>query len=253
MNKRIVIFVFAILLVVIGCKSTKKVTDTVSDANLKQLVKNMENAAMDFKYFSAKAKVNFQDKSMNQSFTANIKMKKDEIIWMSLTGPFGIEGGRVLIEKDRIQIIDRLNRVYYDKPFSYISNFIPFKVDLNMLQNIILGNPIQENLNKQEVEVVENNYLVRGSLNKIDALYYVLPAIAKYKRVELTESYPSRNFTLDFDDYKPAEGTQFSHSRKLNFTESGGKVIVDINFQKIKKETTVDFPFSVPENFKKVD
>jgi outer membrane lipoprotein-sorting protein len=253
MNKKIIIFVFALIMLAVSCKTTKTVADTATDASLRQLVKNMENAAFDFKYFSAKAKVNFQDKSMNQSFTANIKMKKDETIWMSLTGPFGIEGGRVLIEKDRIQIIDRLNRVYYDKPFNYISNFLPFKVDLPMLQNIILGNPIQDNLSKQEIEIVENNYLVRGSLNKIDALYFILPAISRYKRVELSESNPSRNFTLEFDDYKQAEGVQFSHIRKLNFTENQGKVIVDINFQKIKRESTIDFPFSIPDNFKKAD
>lgn len=253
MNRRILYIIIAALLLVVSCKSTKKTTDAVEASSFKILSRNIESAAFDYKYFSAKAKVDFRDKNMKQGFTATIRMKKDELIWMSLTGPFGIEGARILIEKNRIQIIDRLNRVYYDQPFDFISTYIPFKVDLPMLQNIILANPIQDNLPKQEIELNGSNYLVRSSLNKVDALYYILPDIFKYKRVELIERYPSRNFTMDFDDYRPADGAQFPYVRKLEFTEAANKVEVGLNFQKVKKESNLDFPFEVPDNFKKVD
>jgi outer membrane murein-binding lipoprotein Lpp len=249
--KHLFVVVFGLLLLLAACKTTKKADSVESDVvNLKTLVRNIENSAYNYKFVSAKSRVNFQDGNMNQSFTANIRMQKDEVIWMSLTGPFGIEGGRVLIDKDSIKIIDRINRIYYNQPFSYIYNFIPFQVDMAMLQSIILGNPLQVNLPKQEVESYDDKYLVKGGFNKIEALYYILPGTYKYHRVELDDSYFSRKFLMDYSDYKQIEGEEFPFTRKLDFKDKQNRVLVDLNFTKVKKENSLDFPFSVPENYK---
>jgi hypothetical protein len=249
--KKCIWLLAVIVFLVSGCKSSRKAADVSAEAiNIKSLTKNIENSAYDFKYVSAKARVNFQDGSINQGFTANIRMKKGETIWMSLTGPFGIEGGRVLITPDKIQIIDRINRVYYNKPFNYIYNYIPFQVDIKMLQDIILANPLQTNFPKQEVETDDNKYLVKGGFNRIDALYFILPGNYKYHRVEMQEPYFSRKLMMDFSDYRQVEGEEFPFVRKLDFSDKENKILIDLNFSKVKKESELDFPFAVPDNFK---
>ncbi len=131
MNKFLLPFLLLFVLVS-SCKSTKISSNSVDKkSTIKQLEKNIATANYTFNNVQAKAKINFNDGKMNQNFTANIRIKDEQTIWLSLTGPFGIEGARVLIEKDRIQILDKLNNAYYDEPFSFINTYLPFPTDIN--------------------------------------------------------------------------------------------------------------------------
>ena len=256
MNKFFLSIAIFAIVALSGCKSTRSLSGEGSAMTSKALNKKMDNAAFDYKFFSAKARVTFEDEKMKQSFTANIRMQKDEVIWMSLTGPFGIEGGRVLIEKNRIQIIDRLNRKYYDEPFSYIDKYIPINADLALIQNIILGNPLEKTLSKQKIEDPQNTsdlYRATGEFGPVQAVYMILPEIFKYRRVNLTEASSSRKGNLDFSDYKKVDGSEFAFERILNFNDDKRKVQVELDFTKAKKEDSMDFPFNVPDKMKKVD
>lgn len=215
----------------------------------RELQKNMNNAAYQFNFVQAKARVNFNDGKMNQSFTANIRIKNNETIWMSLTGPFGIEGARILIEKDRIQIIDKLNNTYYDEQFSYIKNFIPFEVDLALLQNIIIGNSIQNNLEKQKIELSNDSYFINDNFQGIFAEYTISKNF-RYQKVNLTDSQNDRSIYLNFEDYRFIENSLFAMIRNIVFKDAYKTVNVTLDFSKVKKEESLDFPFSVPNKMK---
>ena len=62
---------------------------------VKSIIGNLNKQRVDFKTFSAKIKVDYQGKeSGDQNATAYIRILKDSIIWISLTGALGIEGVR---------------------------------------------------------------------------------------------------------------------------------------------------------------
>jgi len=249
MNKLTLIFFSLSLL--FACKNSKNLNSSTTAKRIssKELQKNMQNAAFQFDFLQAKARVNYNDGSSTQSFTANFRIKQNEKIWISLTGPFGIEGGRVLIEKDRIQIIDKLNNKYYDEKLSYIKNYIPFDVDLVFLQNIILGNNIQDNFEKQKLELKNNSYLVNDNFNGIFAEYLVSDNY-RYKKIDLTDSNGDRSVHMQFSDYRYVENALFAMVREILFKENNKQVNLALNFNKIKKENNLDFPFNVPNKLK---
>lgn len=250
-NSILVIFIF--LLSLAACKSKKDAVDIVEAINIKSLNQGVKTSVFDYEFFSAKARMQYADKSMNQGFTANIRMQKDEFIWMTLTGPFGIEGARILITKNKVQIIDRINRVYYDQPLSFVANYVPFDVDLAFLQNMIVANPLQEEMPKQKVAEVENKYLAMGNLGSVGSIYYILPELFKYHKVEMKDNKQDREIVMDFDDYKALDSFYFPYQRMYVFNENGNKVSVNMNFAKAKIEDKLDYSFSIPENYKKVE
>lgn len=250
-NSILVIFIF--LLSLAACKSKKDAVGIVEAINIKSLNQGVKTSVFDYEFFSAKARMQYADKSMNQGFTANIRMQKDEFIWMTLTGPFGIEGARILITKNKVQIIDRINRVYYDQPFSFVANYVPFDVDLAFLQNMIVANPLQEEMPKQKVAEVENKYLAMGNLGSVGSIYYILPELFKYHKVEMKDNKQDREIVMDFDDYKALDSFYFPYQRMYVFNENGNKVSVNMNFAKAKIEDKLDYSFSIPENYKKVE
>lgn len=249
MNK--ILFASLFVLMLLGCKHTKQVvqTDNMQDNSAKQLYKKMLEQNIDFTYLQAKAKMNFDDGNIKQSFAATFRFKKDEIIWVSLTGPLGIEGGRVFIEKDRIQIIDRLNGRYFDEDFSYLNQYAPFNIDFNMLQDILLGNVIQYDVSKQKVEQSKNTYLISDIFQGLKA-NYVVNDYYKYQSISLNQTEYNRKGSLTYNNYIYIDNQLFANERSIFFEDAKDKLNVNMEFTKVSKETSLDFPFSVPEKYK---
>ena len=215
----------------------------------KQLSKQMLAADYAFDFLQAKARVKFDDGSINQSFTANIRIENNSTIWISLTGPFGIEGVRVMMNKDRIQIIDRLNNKYYDEEYTFIDKYLSFQTSLLFLQNLIVGNVFQDELSKYKVLSDQDNYIINYDYNGLEAKYTVSPNY-KYRRVEMDEKFGSRKIEMDFNDYKFIDEYLFAMLRNIHFSENENDVFIEMNFSKVKKENALEFPFNVPDRLK---
>ena len=65
----------------------------------------------------------------------NIKNRKDSIIWLSASGPFGIEIIRAQLTPDSIYFVNRINKTYLIKPASHVKGFIKSELSFYDLQN----------------------------------------------------------------------------------------------------------------------
>jgi hypothetical protein len=77
-------------------------------------------------YFSLKSKVDFNDGQTAMSFVANVRMRKDSLIWVSFTGPFGVEVIRAMIDRDSVKIWNKLSNERSTQPVSSLNRFLPF-------------------------------------------------------------------------------------------------------------------------------
>ena len=114
----------------ISCRSTKKLQTAINTKDTIVTVKNIPASPdslsaginlvrtliknrIDFKTFSAKIKVEYEDaKGKKPDVTANIRMQKDSIIWISIVGNFAfitVEAFRVMITKDHVTILNKLD------------------------------------------------------------------------------------------------------------------------------------------------
>ena len=110
----------------------------VIDANVQSLLKSLNKNELQFKEVAAKLKTKVTSPDLNQSFTTNIRWKKGEKIWLSMS-IIGIEGARVLITKDSIKIMDKLNNRYILKPLSYIKQKTLVDLTFADIENLLLG------------------------------------------------------------------------------------------------------------------
>lgn len=252
MNRFVALIVLSVLLLT-SCKNTKNTSNAGNKKMTnKVLLNNMKAADFSYKYLSAKARATYNDGKNSQSFTANIRIEHNKTIWLSLTGPFGIEGARILIEPNRLQIVDKLSGTYEDKPLSEINSYIPFNVDLPFLESLLVGNTfnISSTGAKQKLEFEPKNYVLKENSNNIDATYFI-DFDYKYTKAEFLQSKPSRKVSLNFSNYKIIENQLFSFLRNINFSENGNNINISLDFSKVKKESNLDFPFSIPDRLKK--
>ncbi len=80
------------------------------------------------------AELNFGEEK--EEFSGIIRMQKDTAIWISLRS-YNIEGARLLITKDSVKFINRIEKTYYAGDFDFIKDRFEMDLDYNMLQAII--------------------------------------------------------------------------------------------------------------------
>src|ERR1700756_309240 len=77
-----------------------------------QTMANLLSKRIDFTTFSAKIKVEYEDSHGKQpNTTAYVRIIKDSMIWVSLYATvFNIEAFRILITKDSVFVLDKINK-----------------------------------------------------------------------------------------------------------------------------------------------
>jgi hypothetical protein len=133
-------------------------------------MKHYERNEFKYNWLGMKLDAELMTLGETQSFKANIRLKKDSVIWVSITPALGIEVFRVLITPDSVKYISKIpdNKYYYSGDFSAITELMKVDIDFAMLQDLLIGNAI--GLDKEEGKF----------RSEIDNDLYLM--ISKYKR-----------------------------------------------------------------------
>ena len=253
----ILLVVFIALVGFNACSGSKKVTSTTTGKKVKKRSANyledkLAKNVIQPEYFKAKVKVHASDISNSQSFNAEIRLKKDSLIWMSVYPNFGIkiEVARALITRDTVKVIDRFNKEYYIKDIGYIETLLNYPLDFEALQNMILGNRlIDDSEDKKKVEMTDMGYCLNSNRDELDISVCIEPDNHNITQLAVVDNLNYRTLNIDLVDYKEVEKNNFSHKRFITAL-TPSKYEAELKFSKIKFDETLNFPFSVSSKYK---
>ena len=258
-----------ILLPIISCRSTKKLQTAVNKKDTvvngrnvtsidslkggKDLVNILTKNMIDFKTFSAKIKVQYEDaKGKQPDVNAFVRMKKDSVIWISINATFlSIEAFRILITKNHVTILNKLQKQVEEHPFSFIEDIAKIPLDFKTLQDIIIGNPIYLGDKVVSYKLTENHILLSTIGKYFKNLLTLSPGNNLVERSKLDDLDVSLNRTgdLTYGDYENKPGFFFSTYREITVAEKT-KVDIILNFKQYDFNTELSYPFSIPKNYK---
>ena len=119
-----------------------------------EIGKILQPLHIDFERVEMKGTMEMENKTEQHSFTFNIRMIKDSIIWMQLK-KFGLEGARVLATKDSLFAVDRLHRTFMKKSWASIQTQMNAPIDFAVLYEILSGNPVYFNNGFDSLQTTE--------------------------------------------------------------------------------------------------
>lgn len=230
-------------------KPVEKVVDSFSV--VKGIIKNLSNTRINFKTFGAKIKFDYQGANDENHATAFIHMKKDSIIWVSITGLAGIEGLRMIITKDSVKIINYLDHTYQYKTVSYLQELIDVPLSFSDVQDMIIGNPVFVDSNVVSYKSAPNGLqvLMVGAVFK--NLVTLDKANLRVLHSKLDDVDPLRNRTCDmtFSDYRALGFINFSTNREITVAEKA-KLDITLDFKQYNFNQPETFPFNIPRKYK---
>ena len=276
MNKsnRLVYIFLLVLISLFACKSRQKTVTTdfgrIKHISDKNLIDSLEKNEFQFNVLSAKASIKVVD-DKETSFKAHIRVKKDSAIWVSITPLLGIEMARVLITKDSVMFLNRIDKQYFVGTFDYINNKFGTDLDYQMLEAVIVGNSIE--FEKEEKDIITNvdkkkhAYYIstdkkrkvrkdlkkdKNKLKELTQAIWLSPE--NFKIIELVLSTPKSDHSLvsKYSDFMELENNSFP--QKIDVTLISEKIVnilIDYSKVSIEKED-ISFIFKIPAKYEPV-
>ena len=267
----IISFVIASILLC-SCHSTKKIQEAITKKdtvvivappainphddsvnfirqNYQQLVANR----IDFTTFSGKIDVDYEDaEGKKNNVNVHVRMYKDSVIWVSITGLFGIEGLRALITTDSVKLLDKQNKVYIERSVTYLQEVTELPLDLSSLQDLLIGNPVFLDSNIVSYSRTSNtiSMLSTGEFFKNLVTISENDKLILSSKLDDLEEFRNRTCYLTYNTYENKKGMHFSTERQVNVSEKK-KLDIRLDFKQYDFNETLSFPFNVPKNYKR--
>lgn len=196
-------------------------------------------------WFRAKAKVKYKDPTQSQSFNAEIRLKKDEQIWVSITVPIvRIEVARALITPTSVQAIDRFNKQYFEAGIEELERLVNYPLDFQLLQNLVLGNPLTEFTNKTTVLPHSNGYKVQSLENNLQFITNVIAQSFIIDQVMVEDIQNSQTLNAQFEEYGTIDNKPFSNKRTIQL-KTPQIYRTELKLSKVKMNEPQKMPFSI--------
>ena len=264
---RVLLIIIAAISIFTSCRPTRKIqtaitkTDTVnavkppvqsgedSSAFIRENYTKIKTQKIAFTTFSAKMDVDYIGANgKKENANAILRMYKDSVIWIAVTGLFGIEGLRAYITKDSIRIINKLDKIYTGRSVAYVQEVTGLPLDLNSLQELLIGNPVFLDSNIISYTRSANSVSFLSIGEGFKNLITLTEGILRHCKLDDVDINRNRTCDLSYDDYENKKGVNFSSKRRITVSEKS-KLDIKLDFKSYNFNETLSFPFAVPKNY----
>ena len=271
MNRIIRIILIIVTLVcsagiISSCSSSKKITGSkIKEMSANRLMREINANSFDFESLQAKVGIKVETEHNAFNLKGQLKMKKDSILWASITLPLGLEVARIKVTADSIFFINKSNKSYLaeqTKSFNYLQNI---NADINTIQSVFTGNIflinkkadnnvfIKDNkynlLSEENITFINNKYKKNFTINKNIIIDPTLFRITKYE-ISNNEDY-NYGLTIDYSNFIEIKGKYLPSIIKINISTEE-KMYITITYSNISTNNNTQYNFSIPKKYERI-
>ncbi len=247
----------AVLLAVFffGCKSKATLAEgnATSKLSAEKVIAIHYSNKSDFSTLYIKASAKYSDDKQTQNVTAEVKIKKDQMILVSVRF-LGITMAKALITPTEVKYYDKINNEYFEGDYSGLSKWLGTDVDYAKVQNLLLGRAI-DNLRKSQYEVSIMNKWYKLENNSTAATNKSFSFEAErfmIKQQEINQPNSQRALLIQYPEYKEYSEMILPLSIIIDAMNKGKKTNIDIEYKNVSFNEELSFPYAVPEGFERI-
>jgi hypothetical protein len=237
-----------------SCKGSKKTTTT--NEVVKELPKGLQpkdylQQKIEYTAFSGKAAMHFEGKNQSQDFTANIKMRKDKDIWVSIVAMGGlIEAARAYITPDTLKAINKLQRHAYVLPYQEGTKLIDAELEFPALQSLLIGNVLIDDAPIKDIVESDSVLSFTCTKDEFDQRLTYNKRTGLLKEATLKSDKRKFSCQITYDKYAAITGKQpFAFYRTMAIDNKGEKINLTMDFGKAELNVPVEMPFTINNSY----
>tara|TARA_B100000900_G_C20369645_1_gene629840 strand:- start:56 stop:823 length:768 start_codon:yes stop_codon:yes gene_type:complete len=165
------------LLIIFSISACKSLTvlpskKPVESIKLKKLIDNFEKSEEKINFFRAKIKATYISKKIKQSVSINLRLENGKSLWLSAN--ILVPVAKLLMTNEKVLFYEKFQKKYYDGDYKFLNSILGTNFNLQDIQNIFVGNPI-DNLKKTKTNRIDNPeyyVLINNNSQKYKTTYF---------------------------------------------------------------------------------
>lgn len=254
---RKIIAAIALVTIMVSCKSRQQAVVAEQGAeearSVKEIIKGHYSNGRDFKTLVISASARYRDDKQSHSVSAEIRIRKDEAILISVRF-LGITMAKALITPDKVSYYEKIGNKYFEGNYALLSRWLGTELNYAKVQNMLLGEAMDD-LSKgvYQASIDGGKYKLQAKqaagINK-EFLFEGANYLLKQQLVSQGGQQP-RSLDIKYPVHREYPGAILPAEIKIE-AEQEERVLIGIDYNTIKFDENLTFPYSVPEGFDQI-
>ncbi|QBZ97162.1 DUF4292 domain-containing protein [Flavobacterium sangjuense] len=254
------LFILAIIFLS-SCKSkavfvdTKTPTAVVKDENAltsEKIIQNHYNNKNDFSTLYIRASAKYKHEDDSQSVSAEIKIKKDEKILVSIR-VLGITMAKALITPKEVKYYEKINGNYFEGNYEALSQWLGTDLDFNKIQSMLIGQPIDDlTKGKYSFIITDKFYKLNAVEDNTEKSFFFEAEHFLLKKQEISQPEKERKFEVNYPNFQDFASGIFPAALTINAFQKNGKTTIIVDYNSITFNEDLSFPYSVPDGYDRI-
>jgi len=253
----------------VSCKSSRHaIKEPIKEYGADFLFGKLKENELQFDWFSTKYKLDLIIDKKKTSFSGQIRMRKDSVLWVSFSPVLGIEMARLLITTDSVKFINRINKTYFLGDYRFVSDFLKANVDFDVIQSILLGNDLTyyEDGKFRATYDSKEYHLVTAGRRKLKKYVktqqdeerifiqniFLNPDTYKITNMKIKEiKKENKKLEASYSDFKYMDEQLFPNHITYDIV-ADKPVKIELDYYKINIDNTLSFPFKISSKYTEI-
>ena len=240
------------LVAITSCKPKGFIAEAKATKPMKaeKLIRNHYELDKDFKTAYIKADVGYKGPKESLNLSADIRIQKDEKILISIRF-FGITMAKGVITPTEVKYYEKSGSTYFEGDYSTLSKWLGTDLDFTKMQNMLIGEAF-DNLEegKYDSSVEDGVYQLQDKTSKNIVKTFLFEAsMYLIKKQEFQEIKEHRTLTVVYPNHKLYDKISFPTALEIDAVNQGKKTKIDIQYNSVKFNEELSFPYSVPSGY----
>jgi hypothetical protein len=251
-----VFFIVTLCFLALSCKSKKAlISEGVATESVKssEIIKSHYNNKTDFKTLYSKASARFESDKQSQNVTAEIRIKKNEIILISIRF-LGITMAKALITPNEVKYYEKIDGTYFEGNYELLSNLLGTELNYSKVENLLIGEALDDlTTEKFTATIFENLYKLKNvNTKEIDKTFYFESENFLLKKEEIIQGSKNRKATIEYPSYQKIGSYTLPASIEIRAEQDKGKTSISIKYNTINLNEDLTFPYAVPDGYDRI-
>lgn len=241
----------------VGCKSAQPTigtsqTTAESGTSAQTVIDGHYANPVDFNTAMIKASARYEDAKQSQNVSADIRIKKDEKILVSIRF-LGITMAKALITPSEVKYYEKINGEFFEGDYKALSKWLGTDLDFQKVQNLLLGKALDD-LSKGQYKMSVEDKLYKledASARSTKKSFWFDAGTFLVKKEEISQPSQNRSLEVKYPGFSTFGKNVLPAKILLQAMLEKGKTDIEIEYNSATFNEELSFPYSVPEGYER--
>ncbi len=243
------------LIALCACKTVKPVAEakptTASKTEASSVITGHYAVPRNFSTAYIKAAVRYEDAKSKQNVSAEIRIKKDEMILVSVR-LLGITMAKALITPSEVKYYEKINGEYFEGDYAALTRFLGTDLDFQKVQSLLIGQAMDNLKDGSFTMTSESNLYKLESRETNIKQFFVDPTQFTLSRQRVEQPEKQRSVEVTYPEYAAYGAAVLPKALFIEALQPKGKTSIEIEFNAVDLNQPLTFPYSVPNGYDRI-